>query len=187
MVTSNRRAKLNHHTIVALVQDNPGVLNRVVSLFRKRGFNISSLAVGRSEVPTMSRMIMVVDGDDEIIEQVTKQLYKLIEVVKVSDISDERFVERELALIKVHTGSGTRSEVMEIVDIFRANIVDVSHDSLIIEVTGDQDKIDSLHNLLKPFGVREMIRTGRIASVRGNSSLGAEAAGSSNGKSNGRQ
>ena len=175
MATIKEQASTNQHTIVALVQDNPGVLNRVVSLFRKRGFNIASLAVGHSEMPNLSRMTMVVSGDDETIEQVTKQLYKLIEVVKVTDISQETHVARELALIKVHAAPGKRSEIIEIVDIFRANIVDVGHDSVIIEVTGDQDKIDSLYNLLKPYGVREVMRTGRVAIVRGNASPATEA------------
>lgn len=178
---STANKKPNLHTIIALVQDNPGVLNRVVSLFRKRAFNITSLAVGTSEAPDMSRMTIVVDGDDETVEQVTKQLYKLIEVVKVSDISTENFVQRELALIKVHTDPNTRGQIMEIVNIFRANIVDVSQDSLMIEVTGDYQKVDSLYDLLKPFGVRELTRTGRIASVRGTLSMGVEFGTSSNG------
>ena len=155
------------HTITALVEDKPGVLTRVASMFRRRGFNISSLAVGHSEVPQLSRMTFVVQGDDATVEQVTKQLYKLIEVVRVSDLSQENMVSRELALIKVKATATTRSEIMQMVDIFRANIVDVSPESLIIEVTGDEDKIDSLHKLLRPFGVREMMRTGRVAMIRG--------------------
>ena len=155
------------HTITALVMDKPGVLNRVASLFRKRGFNISSLAVGNSESPGMSRMTFVVVGDSYVVEQVTKQLRKLIDVVKVSDLSDESFVARELALIKVATNATNRSEIVQFADIYRANIVDVASDSLVIEVTGDEDKIESLFNLLKPFGVREFMRTGRVAMVRG--------------------
>ena len=154
------------HTITALVQDKPGVLTRVASMFRRRGFNIASLAVGRSEQSNLSRMTFVVRGDDTVVEQVTKQLYKLIDVVRVTDISKANMVARELALIKVRAKPESRSEIIQIVDIFRANIVDVASDSLIIEVTGDEDKIDSLHNLLKPFGVREMMRTGRVAMVR---------------------
>jgi len=154
------------HTIVALVQDKPGVLNRVSSMFRRRGFNISSLAVGHSELPGLSRMTFVVEGDDAIVEQVNKQLYKLIDVVRVSDLSEEEIVSREMALIKVHATAHARSEVIQIVDIFRATIVDVSPESLIIEVTGDENKIGSLHELLKPFGVREMMRTGRVAMNR---------------------
>ena len=155
------------HTIVALVQDRPGVLNRVASMVRRRGFNITSLAVGHSELPDLSRMTFVVDGDDSVVEQVTKQLYKLIDVVRVSDLSDEDLVSREMALIRVRATAQTRSEIIQIVDIFRANIVDVATESLIIEVTGDEDKIDSLYELLRPFGVREMMRTGRVAMTRG--------------------
>ena len=155
------------HTIVALVEDKPGVLNRISSMFRRRGFNISSLAVGHSELPDLSRMTFVVDGDDSTVEQVTKQLYKLIDVVRVSDLSDEEIVTREMALIKVQATAQVRSEIIQIVDIFRGNIVDVSPDSLIVEVTGDEDKIQSLLELLKPFNVREVMRTGRIAMVRG--------------------
>ena len=155
------------HTITAFVQDKPGVLNRVTSMFRRRGFNIASLAVGHSEAPNLSRMTFVVNGDDHTVEQVTKQLRKLIDVVKVTDISRENQVSRELALIKVRTTASTRGEIIQAVDIFRANIVDVSQESLVIEVTGDEDKIESLLNLLKPFGIREVMRTGVVAMVRG--------------------
>ena len=155
------------HTIVALVEDRPGVLNRVSSLFRRRGFNISSLAVGQSEQPHLSRMTFVVEGDEDTVEQVTKQLNKLIEVVKVSELDEEDIVVRELALIKVHATPATRSEIIQLVDIFRANIVDVSAHSLIIEATGEEDKINALYNLLRPFGIRELMRTGRIAMLRG--------------------
>ena len=136
-------------------------------MFRRRGFNISSLAVGRSETQGFSRMTFVVDGDDATEDQVTKQLYKLIDVVKVSDISKEDVVIRELALIKVRTTPSTRPEVLQMVEIFRSNIVDVSPDSVIIEVTGDVDKVDSLLRILKPFGVREVMRTGRVGLMRG--------------------
>ena len=155
------------HTLTALVQDKPGVLNRVSSMFRRRGFNISSLAVGHSELPAMSRMTFVVEGDDDTVEQVTKQLNKLIDVVRVLNLSEEDSITREMALIKVRTTVQNRSELIQIVDIFRANIVDVSSDSLIIEVTGDEEKIDSLHGLLKPFGIHEIMRTGRVAMARG--------------------
>ena len=155
------------HTITALVQDRPGVLNRISSLFRRRGFNISSLAVGQSEHPDLSRMTFVVQGDDTIVEQVTKQLRKLIDVIKVSDISNENVVTRELALVRVRANVQSRSEIMQIVDIFRANIVDVATDSLMVEVTGDGDKVDSLQDLLKGFGVLEVMRTGTIAMNRG--------------------
>ena len=156
-----------HHTIVALVQDRPGVLNRVASLFRRRGFNITSLAVGQCEQPRLSRMTFVVEGDDATVEQVTKQLNKLIEIIRVSEISEDEIVARELALVKVHSTPATRSEIMQLVDIFRANIVDVGPSSLVIEVTGEEDKITALCDLLKPFGVREIMRTGRVAMVRG--------------------
>ena len=154
-------------TITALVEDKPGVLNRVSSMFRRRGFNIASLAVGHSEIPNLSRMTFVVEGDDAVVEQVTKHLHKLIDVIKVSDMSDENVVSRELALIRVKANVQSRSEIMQIVDIFRANIVDVAPDNLIIEVTGDEDKIESLQNLLGSFGVMEVMRTGTIAMGRG--------------------
>lgn len=157
----------SHHTIVALVQDRPGVLNRISSLFRRRGFNIASLAVGKSEQPRLSRMTFVVEGDEATVEQVTKQLNKLIDVIKVSEIEEEEVVARELALIKVHATPTTRSEIIQLVDIFRANIVDVGPHSLIIETTGEEDKINALYNLLRPFGVQELMRTGRVAMPRG--------------------
>ena len=155
------------HTITALVEDKPGVLNRISSMFRRRGFNIASLAVGHSEVPNLSRMTFVVEGDDRVVEQVTKHLHKLIDVVKVSDLSGQTVVSRELALIRVKSNVHSRSEIMQIVDIFRANIVDVAPESLVIEVTGDEDKVDSLQNLLKSFGVMEVMRTGTVAIPRG--------------------
>jgi len=158
------------HTLVALVEDKPGVLNRIASLFRRRGFNIQSLAVGGSEHPGLSRMTIVVVGDSAQVEQVRKQLEKLINVVKVSDITAEDMVTRELALIKVKATASTRSEIMQIVDIFRANIVDVAPGSLTVEVTGDEDKVNSLIGLLREFGVKEVSRTGRIALTRGSSS-----------------
>lgn len=159
------------HTIIALVRDRPGVLNRVTSLIRRRGFNISSLSVGTSETPSLSRMTFVVQADEATVEQVTKQLSKIIEVVKVSDISKESIVARELALVKVRATPDTRSEIIQMVDIFRANIVDVGPESLIIEVTGDEEKIDSLVRLLEPFGVKELMRSGRLAMLRGVSSI----------------
>ena len=128
------------HTVVALVYDKPGVLNRVVSMVRRRAFNISSLAVGHSETPGLSRMTFVVEGDDMVLEQVMKQLQKLVDVVKVSDLSAENAVYRELSLVRVSATAATRSEIIQIVDIFRANIVDVAPDSLIIEVVGDGEK-----------------------------------------------
>ncbi len=155
------------HTLVALVEDKPGVLNRMASLFRRRGFNIESIAVGQSEIPNLSRVTIVVDGTTTSVEQVRKQLDKVIDVVRVSDITDDSIVARELALIKVRATSATRSEIMQIVDIFRANIVDVGLESVTVEVTGDEAKISSLYNLLRGFGIKELARTGRIAMTRG--------------------
>jgi acetolactate synthase-1/3 small subunit len=155
------------HTLIALVEDKPGVLNRMVSLFRRRGFNIDSIVVGHSEVPDLSRVTIVVNGSVAVVEQVRKQLDKLVDVVKVSDITGDNITIRELALIKVRATSATRGEIIEIVDIFRANIVDVASDSLTIEVTGDEDKVDSMLKLLRGFGIKEIARTGRIAMVRG--------------------
>lgn len=158
------------HTLVALVEDKPGVLNRVASLFRRRSFNIESLAVGGSEHPGLSRMTIVAIGDSAQVEQVRKQLEKLINVVKVSDITEGDMVTRELALIKVKATASTRSEIMQIVSIFRANIVDVAPSSVTVEVTGDEEKVNSLLGLLRDFGVKEVSRTGRIALTRGSSS-----------------
>ena len=155
------------HTLIALVENKPGVLNRMASLFRRRGFNIESIAVGHSELPHLSRMTFVVGGSTAMVEQVRKQLDKVIDVVKVSDISSDDIVTRELALIKVKATSSTRSEIIQIVDIFRANIVDVASDSVTIEATGDEEKIDSLFNLLRAFGIKEIARTGCIAMTRG--------------------
>jgi acetolactate synthase-1/3 small subunit len=155
------------HILVALVEDKPGVLNRVASLFRRRNFNIDSIAVGHSVQPKLSRMTIVVDGDNAKVEQARKQLDKLVEVVKIADITNYDSVIRELALIKVKASHATRSEIIQIVDIFRANIVDVSADSLVIEVTGDGEKVDSLLELLRGFGIREIARTGIIALTRG--------------------
>ena len=158
---------MQQHTVVALVYDKPVVLNRVVSMVRRRAFNISSLAVSHSETPGLSRMTFVIEGDDTVQEQVTKQLRKLVDVVKVSDLKGANAVYRELSLVRVSATATTRSEIIQIVEIFRANIVDVGHDSLIIEVTGDEDKLESFVTLLKPFGVLEIMRSGRLAMVRG--------------------
>jgi len=155
------------HTIVALVENKPGVLNRMVSLFRSRGFNIESIAVGHSELPHISRVTIIVDGTTATLEQVRKQLDKLVNVVKVTDITGDEIVNRELALIKVKATSASRSEIIEIVDIFRANIVDVASDSLTIEVAGDENKVNSLLTLLSGFGIKELAKTGRIAIPRG--------------------
>jgi acetolactate synthase-1/3 small subunit len=155
------------HTLVALVEDKPGVLTRMAGLFRRRGFNIESIAVGHSELPDLSRMTIVVNGTASILEQVRKQLNKVVNVVKIVDVTDDNITVRELALIKVKATSSTRSEIIAIVDIFRASIVDVAGDSVTIEITGDEDKIDSLLNLLRSFGIKEVARTGSIAMLRG--------------------
>ena len=165
------------HTLIALMEDKPGVLSRVASLFRRRNFNIESLTVGHSETPGLSRMTIVVDEDDAVIEQVGKQLYKLIHVTKVIDVTHEPAVFRELALIKVHATANTRSEIMQLVDIFRAKAVDVGSDSLTIEITGQEDKVDTLVSLLRPFGIKELVRTGRVAMVRGPSGNGSHSGG----------
>lgn len=155
------------HVLIALVANKPGVLNRVASLFRRRGFNIESLAVGHTEKEGVSRMTIVVNGNPATVEQVRKQLDKVIDVMKIHDITQESMVDRELALIKVRTTSANRSEIIQIVDIFRANIVDVASDSLIVEVTGDEDKLNSLFKLLTRFGIKEIARSGRLAMTRG--------------------
>ncbi len=139
----------------------------MASLFRRRGFNIESIAVGHSELPNLSRMTIVVNGGANILEQVRKQLSKVVNVVKVADVTADNITVRELALIKVKATSSTRSEIIEIADIFRANIVDVATDSLTVEITGDEDKVDSMLKLLRGFGVKEVARTGRIAMLRG--------------------
>ncbi len=155
------------HTVVALVDDHPGVLNRVASLFRRRGFNIDSLAVGPTEEDGVSRMTIVVDGATTQVEQVEKQLYKLIEVLKVSDITNDGIVAAELALIKVRCNNLNRGEILDIAQIFRAEIVDASESAVIVQATGDEEHIERLLRLLRPYGIREVARTGRIAVTRG--------------------
>jgi len=156
------------HTLSVLVENKAGVLSRVTGLFSRRGFNIESLAVGSCEEPGMSRITIVVIGDDEKVEQVMKQLNKLIDVIKVSDLTENERVERELALIKVTAEAGTsRAEIMQIATIFRAQIIDVGSKSVILQVTGDTDKIDAVEKLLRQYGVKELVRTGRIGILRG--------------------
>jgi acetolactate synthase-1/3 small subunit len=155
------------HTIVALVEDKPGVLNRVASLFRRRGFNIESLAVGHSESPHLSRMTIVVDGATTQVEQVRKQLDKVVDAVKVYEVAGDDMIARELALIKVQATSANRSEIIQLVDIFQATIVDVSREAVTVMATGNEDKINSLLGLLHGFGIKEIARTGRIAMARG--------------------
>ena len=155
------------HTLCHSVMNNPGVMARIAGLYSRRGYNISSIAVGETEDPRISRITLVVEAEDETeLEQIAKQLYKLIDVIKLSDITKDKAVERELALIKVHCHPANRSEILQIVDIFRAKIVDVSQEGVIIEVTGDTDKIQAILDLLRPFGLREIARTGKVALVR---------------------
>ncbi len=155
------------HTLAVLVENKSGVLTRVAGLFSRRGYNIDSLAVGVTEDLTISRMTIVVRGDDHVLEQVTKQLNKLIDVIRVTDLGADESVERELALIKVVADANSRSEIIQIVDIFRARIIDVAAKSMTIEVTGDEGKIMGIEQLLRPFGIKEMVRTGKVAMTRG--------------------
>jgi acetolactate synthase-1/3 small subunit len=155
------------HTISVLVENKFGVLARISTLFAARGFNIDSLSVGETENPDVSRMTIIVQGDDRILEQVEKQLNKLVDVIKVLDFLETKHIERDLALIKVKADKNNRSEIMQIVDVFRAKIIDVGRDSIIVEITGTDEKVDALMELLKPFGIKEMSRTGVIAMARG--------------------
>ena len=155
------------HTITVLVENKPGVLARVSGLFARRGFNIESLAVSITDDPTVSRMTIVVGGDETVLEQITKQLNKLIDVIKVVDYTGTEVVERELALVKVNAEAKSRAEIMQIVDIFRAKIIDISDRTFTIEVTGGVEKIDAMEKLLEPYGMLELVRTGKIAMARG--------------------
>lgn len=155
------------HTVVAWLEDKPGVLNRVVGLFRRRNFNIESLTVGHSETPGISRLTFVVDGDERMVDQAIKQLYKMVNVTKVENITSRPAIIREMALIRVKVDSKTRSEVMQIVDIYRARIVDVSMDAVVVQAVGRQSQIDSLIELLCNYPVLEMVRTGAVAMTRG--------------------
>lgn len=154
------------HTLSVLVEDEAGVLSRISSLFARRGFNIESLAVGPAEHGGISRITMVVPGDDRVIEQLTKQLYKLVNVLKVQDITETPCVERELMLLKVNATSSNRSEVVELAQIFRARVVDVAEDSLTLEVVGDPGKMVAIVQVLQKFGLREIARTGKISLTR---------------------
>lgn len=155
------------HTLSVLVENKPGVLTRVAGLFARRGFNIDSLVVAETENPVVSRMTITIDEQDQSVEQVTKQLHKLISVLKITDLDPAGSVERELLMIKVRADASSRSAIMQIVEIFRAKIVDVSPEVLIIEMTGTRDKVSALMELLAPFGVVELMRTGRLAMSRG--------------------
>jgi acetolactate synthase-1/3 small subunit len=159
------------HTLVVLVEDHPGVLNRVVSLLRRRSFNIDTITVGASEQPGISRMTLVVQGDDQQVEQAGKQLYKLMEVLKVTDITDTNAISHELVLVKVATKPQNRQEVMLAGQIYDAKFVDATPSSLIMEVTGSPQRIESFLNMVKPYGIREMVRTGPIAMSRGGGSV----------------
>jgi acetolactate synthase I/III small subunit len=159
------------HTLVILVEDKPGVLNRVASLFRRRNFNIESLTVGHTNNPGVSRITLVVEGDQVSIERLTFYLYKLVNVLQVEDLTDKSMISRDLAMIKVKTNAEKRTEIIQIVEIFRARVVDVAANALIIEVTGDENKIDGLVEVLRPIGIIEMVRTGMIAMARGSDPL----------------
>jgi len=160
------------HTLSILVENRAGVLSRVTGLFSRRGFNIESLAVGTCEEPGMSRITIVCIGDDAQIEQVMKQLNKLIDVIKVSDLTDNERVERELAMIKVTAESGaTRSEILQIAQIFRAQIVDMGTKTIVLQITGNTEKIDALETLLRQYGVKELVRTGKIGMLRGSKTV----------------
>ncbi len=167
MISEAQTGVFSRRTLVVLMEDKPGVLSHVSNLFRRRNYNIESLTVGHSETPGISRMTVVVHANDAVLEQVMKQLYKLVNVTKVSDITDDAAVIRELALIKVHALPASRAEIKQLVDIFRAQIIDVAHESMTVEVTGTEDKINSMIEMLRPFGIKELTRTGRVAMVRG--------------------
>ncbi|HBR17636.1 MAG TPA: acetolactate synthase small subunit [Deltaproteobacteria bacterium] len=154
------------HTISILVDNEFGVLSKVSSLFSGRGFNIESLCVAETLDPKVSRMTIVTTGDDQVIEQITKQLNKLINVIKVSDLTAEEHIERELALIKVNANADDRAEILSIIDIFRGKVVDVSPTTYTIEMTGDAEKVNAITELLRPFGIKDIARTGKIAIAR---------------------
>ena len=154
------------HTISVLVENHAGVLSRITGLFSRRGFNIDSLAVGVTEDKTVSRMTIVVDGDEKTLEQVTKQLHKLVSVYKITDLTDEDAIERELALFKVSAPPDRRHEIIEIANVFRANIVDVGKNSLTIEATGDESKLEAMEDLFRAYGLKQLVRTGKIAMSR---------------------
>ena len=155
------------HVLSALVQNQPGVLAHISGMLASRGFNIDSLAVGETEVPAMSRITFVVRGDDKELDQVRKQLNKIVTVVRVLDISTENFVERDLMLIKIQAPAEKRIDISLVVEMFRAKVVDITHETLIVEISGSENKIDAFIDLVRPFGILELARTGRIALVRG--------------------
>ena len=155
------------HVLVAIVNNRPGVLNRVASLMRARNFNIESLAVGHTENPDVSRMTITLRGDDYGVEQVSKQLYRLIDVLKVQDVTAERRIEHELALVKVRATNANRAEIVTIIELYKGRVVDLAADSVVVEATGTEDEIDRLVELVTPFGIRELVRTGSIVMLRG--------------------
>jgi acetolactate synthase I/III small subunit len=163
-LTTNEQSK--QHTISMTVENHFGTLNRVAGLFAAKGYNIDSLTVGPTEDAAVSRMTIVTRGDDQIIEQIMKQLHKLIDTIKVVDLTDDTFVDRELAMVKVQCTPTTRMEIMQVSEIFRAKVVDISSKTITLEVTGNQLKVDAIINMLKPFGIKELARTGRIAIKR---------------------
>jgi len=160
-------ATFSKHTIIAWLEDKPGVLSRVLGLFRRRNFNIENLSVGHSETPGVSRLTFTVNGDAAMVEQAIKQLYKLVNVLRVEDVTNKPAVRREMALIRVKVDSQTRPEIMQLVDIYRANIIDVSRDSLVVQAVGNEERLDSLIDLLSSFPITEMVRTGPVAMTRG--------------------
>ena len=162
---------MSHHVLSLLVEDKPGLLTRVAGLFARRGYNIHSLAVGTTEVEGLSRITLVVDVADSPLEQVTKQLNKLINVLKIVELEPEQSVQREHMLVKVRIDNNTRSQILEAVNLFRARVVDVAPDSLVIEVTGDTQKIDALLKVLEPFGIKEIAQSGLLAMGRGSKSI----------------
>lgn len=154
------------HTVAVLVENNPGVLAKVANLFSRRGYNIESLVVSDTEDKSISRMTIIVDGDENIIEQVTKQLHKLVDVIKVNDLTNDETVCRQLLLVRVSADRETRGEIIQLMDIFRARIIDIGRRSIIIEATGDETKIEAIVKSLQPFGVQEIVKTGISAMVR---------------------
>jgi acetolactate synthase-1/3 small subunit len=166
-MSTNGSGEPRKHTISILVENKFGVLSRVAGLFSARGYNIESLSVGETLDPAVSRMTIVVRGDEFVIEQVMKQLHKLIDVIKVSDLTDDNHVERELVLVRVNAEPQHREEILRTADIFRAKVVDVTQATFVLEVTGDEGKIEALIELLKPMGIQELVRTGKVAIARG--------------------
>ncbi len=162
---------MNRHVLSVLVENQSGVLSRVSGLFSRRGYNIDSLSVGETEDPKVSRMTIVVRGDDYILEQIKKQLNKLIDVIKIIELKNDQSIFRELAMIKVKAEGSSRASIIEIVGIFRAKIVDVANETLTVEMTGDEGKIEAFINLMKPYGIKEIVRTGLTALERGNKEI----------------